>query len=282
MPSQTPTVVMLCGKGQIAVEALRFTLSYISTYRLACSIVACPNSDDKGYSTWYPSLISHARSLGVPVIASPYEYSSEPNLLLISLEYNKIIKVEKFASKRLYNIHFSKLPKYRGVYTSIWPILNGELESGVTLHTLRPGIDDGNIVGQITFPISSSTTARQLYQLYLDYAFLLYKQYLADLFAKPLDGFPQDDGQATYYNRASIDFSRDSIISMKLTGEEIVRKVRAFYFPEYQVASFEGRGVRQAWIVGSSDAAPGTQLAETPISKVYVAADGLAVELVWA
>ncbi len=282
MINHLPKHLLLCGKGQIAVNALRYTLSFLQSHNLDCSLMVCPNSEDKGYETWYPSLLAVAKSLGVTVLKEVYEYSSEPGLVLIALEYDKIIWVDRFISQRLYNFHFSKLPKYRGVYTSIWPILNGETESGVTLHTIKAGIDDGDIVDQIVFPIGITVTAKQLYQLYMDYAFELYQKNLRDLIFKPIQGIPQDHSQASYYSRRSLDFSKDSRISFDLTSDEIIRKVRAFYFPEYQVARFDGRGVRQAWIVGSSSQAPGSKLAETSMSAVYVASDGVAVELVWA
>lgn len=44
----------------------------------------------------------------------------------ISLEFDRLVKPELFKKGKPYNIHFSILPKYKGMYTSIWPILNGE------------------------------------------------------------------------------------------------------------------------------------------------------------
>ena len=42
------------------------------------------------------------------------------------------------------------------MYTSCLPILFNEKESGVTLHKIDRGIDTGDIIDQITFPILSS------------------------------------------------------------------------------------------------------------------------------
>lgn len=48
------------------------------------------------------------------------------NLIFISCEFDQLIKPEKFNSPFLYNIHFSLLPAYKGMYTSALPLYNGE------------------------------------------------------------------------------------------------------------------------------------------------------------
>ena len=74
-----------------------------------------------------------------------------PNLIFISIHYDKIIKIENFKTKNLYNFHFSLLPKYKGMHTGAHPIINGENYSGVTLHKIDNGIDTGDVIDQIKF-----------------------------------------------------------------------------------------------------------------------------------
>ena len=96
------------------------------------------------------------------------------DLLFISLEYDEIIKPEMFETNELFNIHFSLLPAYKGVYTSIFPILNGEQYTGVTLHKIDSGIDTGAIVDQmkieikLTFTSSTLNSTIPLYRCLLD------------------------------------------------------------------------------------------------------------------
>ena len=61
------------------------------------------------------------------------------------------------------------------MYTSAMPIINGEQESGVTLHKSDNGIDTGDIIDQLCFKITANYTARDLYYKYLDYGFDLFK-----------------------------------------------------------------------------------------------------------
>lgn len=70
------------------------------------------------------------------------------DLIFISLEFDKIVNPDLFKDARLYNIHFSLLPSYKGMYTSAIPILNGEEMVGVTFHEIDKGIDTGNIIAQ--------------------------------------------------------------------------------------------------------------------------------------
>jgi methionyl-tRNA formyltransferase len=202
--------------------------------------------------------------------------------VLFSLEYDRILKVDRFASQRLFNIHFSALPRYRGVFTSIWPILNGETESGVTLHRIDPGVDTGDIIAQRRFPLSSHLTARQLYDLYEDEAGVLFAEWFTRLLEEDPPGTAQDSDQASYYDRASLDLSSVEV-DLNRSAEQVCRFVRAFTFPEYQLPTLNGRAIRSCGVIpGRSDGRPGRMLRRSPVSSSYVVADGQMVELVWA
>ncbi|MCU7960856.1 MAG: hypothetical protein KZQ58_12860 [gamma proteobacterium symbiont of Bathyaustriella thionipta] len=135
--------ICIAGKGAIAIHGLCTTVERFGMQ----SVVVCPNRSDKGISDWQPSLRRHANEMGVKVVSLSNLYDIE-DLIFISLEFDQIIDPGQFRTSQLYNIHFSKLPAYKGMYTSAWPILNGELESGVTLHRIDHGIDTGDIIDQ--------------------------------------------------------------------------------------------------------------------------------------
>ena len=48
------------------------------------------------------------------------------DMIFFSVEFDKIIKTENFKSKKLFNLHFSLLPKYRGCHTNFFQLYNGE------------------------------------------------------------------------------------------------------------------------------------------------------------
>jgi hypothetical protein len=84
------------------------------------------------------------------------------------------------------------------------------------------------------------------------------------------------------YNRKSLNFAEKTALSLTMSSHEIRRHVRAFYFPEYQVATFQGIPVKDAFILGDSIHPSGHVLLETKVNGVYVAGDRKAIELVWA
>ena len=63
--------------------------------------------------------------------------------VLFSFYYRKLLSDELLALPKhgCFNLHGSLLPKYRGRAPANWAILNGETETGVTLHhmTRKPG-----------------------------------------------------------------------------------------------------------------------------------------------
>lgn len=275
-----PDLIAICGKGRIASSALSFALHSLHARGVDVRVVACPNGDDKGYDTWQESLAATASELGIARVTTS-DLERVDRLLLISLEYDRLIPVERFASRRLYNVHFSALPSYRGVYTSIWPLLNDERESGVTLHELARGADTGPIVAQRRFTIPGHTTARLLYEMYMREAVILFH----DWFPRLVEGAPpavaQDEAQASSYTRKSLDLKHVEV-DLTRPAAEVCRQVRAFHFPEYQLPMLRGRAVRAASELGvDTGLPPGSPLLCTSYSGSFAAGDGTSVELIW-
>jgi methionyl-tRNA formyltransferase len=60
------------------------------------------------------------------------------------------------------NVHSALLPKYRGMLPTFWAIVNGERETGVTVHRMVEGIDGGDIILQRAVPIAADETLLSL------------------------------------------------------------------------------------------------------------------------
>ena len=59
------------------------------------------------------------------------------------------------------NLHTERLPQYPGAQGIIWPIYNGERETGLTLHRVTSKIDGGAILFSRQLPIQFQPTLRQ-------------------------------------------------------------------------------------------------------------------------
>lgn len=224
--------ICVAGKNQIAIDGLQ----YIIDNHPCLELFFIPNKNDSGADSWQPSFKKYALGKGVKQVSLEDVYDID-GLVFLSLEFDRIIKPEKFRSGSLFNIHFSRLPKYKGMYTSALPLLNGEQCSGVTLHEIDAGIDTGNIIGQIEIYIDSKDTARDLYFKYLSNSSRLLKNYIELLLSGEYLSFPQVPQGASYYSKSSIDYSQISI-DLNKCAFEIANQFRAFTFREYQMPSF--------------------------------------------
>lgn len=61
-------------------------------------------------------------------------------------------------SKGAIAIHASLLPKYRGNAPLVWAMINGEKKTGISLFYLTKGVDEGDIVDQMTIQIRETDT----------------------------------------------------------------------------------------------------------------------------
>lgn len=223
--------ICIAGKNKIAVEALNHLIIELG-YRVD-NLLVCSNKNDNGVDSWQPSLKKKAEDMKVHD-AELTELYDITDLVFISLEFDRIIKPDRFSSRRLFNIHFSLLPKYKGMYTSVFPLLNGEAESGVTLHFIDEGIDTGDIIDQLKFSIGLNDTCRDLYFKYLETGLKLFKKNINNLLSSNIVGKQQPSVSSTYYSKRSLDFKNISIDFNK-TSFEIHNQIRAFIFKEYQL-----------------------------------------------
>lgn len=166
---------------------------------------------------------------------------SQPDLTFLSLEFDKLVAPARFATSRLFNIHFSLLPRLRGCNTSIWPILNRDTHHGVTLHWIDAGMDTGPIIDQRSFAIEGMT-ARQIYFRSMDEGRDLVLEWLGRLISGAPPARVQDESLASSYRRADLDFGLAQI-HPAMTVEQALTYIRAFTFPEYQLPTYEGHGI---------------------------------------
>lgn len=225
-------IICIAGQNSLAVDGL---VSLVKRYP-AEHVRYIPTSSDKGVDGWQPSLIKKAQALGVKRISLEEAYEIE-SLVFISLQFAQIIKTDKFKSAQLFNLHFSLLPAYKGVYPAIHPILNGETLAGVTLHFIDNGIDTGNIIAQKTLNIGLEDTARDLYLNQSQVALELFEENLDAMIAGQCVGHQQPAVGASYYSKNSINFAHLNI-DFNRTAFEVHNQFRAFTFREYQMPKY--------------------------------------------
>ncbi|MBK6985652.1 MAG: hypothetical protein IPH32_13270 [Bacteroidetes bacterium] len=90
---------------------------------------------------------------------------TNPDYLLL-LSWKHLIKKNILENVKVctVNLHYSLLPKHRGVYPVNWAIYSGDTETGITFHIVDEKVDNGPIVGQLTEKISVFDDAFSLIQ----------------------------------------------------------------------------------------------------------------------
>ncbi len=126
------------------------------------------HEDSPAEEIWFRSVRELAERHGIPFVTS--EINEPGNVaqvrdiapdFIFSFYYRNMIKQEilDLASKGALNLHGSYLPKYRGRVPVNWAVINGETETGVTLHYMVAKPDAGDIVDQKKIPIAFTDTA---------------------------------------------------------------------------------------------------------------------------
>lgn len=263
--------VIIAGKNDIAVNILDYILD---TYGEQLNAVVVCNKTDTGQDSWQKSLRLEAKRRNVPEYQLEDIYTIS-NAVFLSLEYDRIIRPDKFSSRELYNIHFSLLPQYRGMYTSAIPILNGEEYSGVTLYRIDQGIDTGDIIAQREIRLDERETCRSLYLKYISQAVSLMKEYVKTLIFYPneVNSKVQDSKKASYYSKDTIDY-KNLVIDLNQPAGFIDRQIRAFSFREYQMPEIYGRKIIGTMITTHhSKSSPGKVILESNIGWILATND---------
>lgn len=85
--------------------------------------------------------------------------------LIISIASSQIFKTEILNApvKGCINYHTALLPRYRGRQPLFWALLNGEKETGISIHEMDEKIDNGAIIVQRALPITPADTLHTIY-----------------------------------------------------------------------------------------------------------------------
>ena len=228
--------ICIAGKNECAVDAVKFLL-YKKIEK--SKILVLPNFNDRGKDDWQPSLKKFARKNRIKITNLEKLYSVK-QLFFFSLEYDKIININKFRSTNLFNFHFSLLPKYRGCHTNFLQIYNGEKFSGVTLHKIDKGIDTGDIIDQIKFKVKINDTAFDNYKKLMKFAIKLFKKNLSKISSNKYSLKKQLLSNGSYYNKASVNYKKKLKINMKNFSIKTHNKIRSLIFPAYQYPFVNG------------------------------------------
>lgn len=226
--------ICIAGKNNIAIDVC----SYIIENYPDIKLVAVVNETDNGTDGFQRSFSKYIRERKISIVELQELYTIS-DLIFLSLEYDRIIKPSRFATNKLFNIHFSLLPEYKGMYTSALPILHGALKTGVTLHAIDLGIDTGDVLYQKEINLAPNETAKALYLKYIALGTELVLDNIHSIIHELYIAKSQKDEGSTYYSKKAINFSNIEI-DLNVTAWQLSCQIRAYNFRDYQLPKVYG------------------------------------------
>ena len=206
--------------------------------------------------------------------------------IIYSFFYRNLLPQKLLDCARLgaYNVHGALLPKYRGRASVNWVLVNGEKETGVTLHHMVARADAGDIVGQRAIKIDDSDTALTLYRKLVPLGAELIREFHPQIAAGCAPRRPQDISAGSYFGRRR---AEDGRIDWKCPARRIFNLVRAVTHPYPGAYALIGDRKLMVWqtkIAAESGhrGAPGEIIAEDAGGAVEVAAGDGSVLLLHA
>ncbi len=194
------------GYHDVGVRCLKTLLSAKIEVPLVVTV-----EDDPKENRWFASVADTAREYRLPV-ATPEDANGaeltdrvsqlQPDFIF-SFYYRSMLGAPLLRSARrgALNMHGSLLPKYRGRAPVNWAILNGERETGATLHYMVERADAGDIVDQLAVPILDDDDAREVFGKVTAAAEIVLARSLPGLIAGDAPRRPQPIEPGQYFGR---------------------------------------------------------------------------------
>jgi methionyl-tRNA formyltransferase len=220
-----------------------------------CAVVT--HVDDPGEHIWFESVAGLARAAGIPVLTPESPNTAEcvhvirslhPDLIL-SCYYRRLLGKTLLAIPPLggVNLHGSLLPKYRGRAPVNWVLVNGETQTGVTLHHMTEEPDAGDIIAQRPVDIAFEDTALTLFNKVSQAALDLFRATLPLIKAGVAPRLPQDPAQATYFGGRT---PEDGRLDWDRPALDLYNLVRAVTTPYPGAFTFLHRKRLHVWSSG--------------------------------
>ena len=196
------------------------------------------HEDDPDENCWFGSVKNWAQKKNIAVYTTEEVNSPQwiakiaainPDIIF-SFYYRKMIGREILDLPRMgaFNLHGSLLPAYRGRCPVNWVIINGEAQTGVTLHYMIDKPDAGDIVGQKAIAIELLDTAKTLYDKLCRAAKELLDELLPLIKSNQIQRRKQNLAEGSYYGGRH---PEDGRINWKKSAEEIYNLIRGVTDP---------------------------------------------------
>jgi methionyl-tRNA formyltransferase len=195
------------------------------------------HEDSPTEEIWFSSVRELAAEHGIPFLTTEINLPENVERVreispdfLFSFYYRNMIRpqVLDLALRGALNLHGSYLPKYRGRVPVNWAVINGETETGATLHYMVEKPDAGEIVDQLKIPIAFTDTAFDVFNSLTDAAVTVLSRSWPLLAAGTALRIPMDLKAGSYFGGRK---PADGLIDWSRSAVEIYNLIRGVTHP---------------------------------------------------
>lgn len=216
------------GGKKLGYESLKYLLK--KKYKPICVV---PNIDDDGFDNVFnKSVLKLAKKNNIKILKlqNLFNFIVKKKFIIdlilclgsTSILPKNIIDLPKIGSL---NIHPSILPKYRGRYSLVHAIFNGEKFTGLTAHWIDKNIDLGQIISQKKIRIKDGDTGGTLYKKFTINAIKEFKSIFHKILKYgKINSYKVKKANKKYKNKH---FPNDGNINWKWNGKKIYNFLRS-------------------------------------------------------
>lgn len=234
------------------------------------------HAESQGENPFFCSVAKLAAEKNIPVYAPEdinhplwvnHVKNEEPEVIF-SFYYRNLLCEDILAAAAIgaFNLHGSLLPRYRGRAPLNWVLVNGEKETGVTLHRMSTRADAGNIVGQRAIAIEPEDVALSLHRKMCESAQALLRHYLPLIRSGSWKEIVQNEDEATYVGRRT---PSDGRLDWSKPAADLHNLVRGVSAPWPGAFSYVGATKFIVWKssvhMDKHAARPGTVISTSPL-----------------
>ena len=245
--------IIFAGTPEFSVPTLNKL--YQDGYKISLVLTQPDRKSGRGMNLKPSPIKQRATELGIPIF-QPNKLKNQDVYQKLKLEKADIFIVAAYGliipsnilnifAKGSYNVHASLLPAWRGAAPIHRAIESGDKEIGVTIMTVIPELDAGNIVKSKKIDLDKNANTGDITKLIAKIGADLMLDVINDINEnKELKLIEQNEKMATYADKISKIEAK--AIWKDITSEKIVRKINAFNpFPGV-FCNFKGR-VLKIW-----------------------------------
>jgi methionyl-tRNA formyltransferase len=216
MVERRPLRVVFFGTPDFAVPTLEALLE--SPHEVVAVVTQPDRPRGRGQKTTASAVKTRALAAGVPVLQPETVKDPAFSAALSALDsevgivaaYGQILTQALLDTPRLgmLNVHASLLPRYRGAAPVHRSVINGDLETGITIMRMVKALDAGPMLATALRSIDIDETSEEVEKDLAVMGGRLLRATLEDVAAAAPPGIPQNNAEATYAPRLTKDDGR--------------------------------------------------------------------------